>query len=236
MPSDGDSFLPRIQSVFYAVFDVEKGPKIIYQVPEGLVGVPPAGPVGNASIPASPLTSTPTSDVDGVTNSGNASEISLVRRRSLPSSQKRGTGPDRILFDFHEISKYIIPPSALCGRLVTCAARKYRIIGFPVQLRGDYKRIYFRYNLCFVFDRSADLSCYEPIVRKVSRVLLACEVRPRFSNRMAEFAKLNHVPGGIGLSIFSDYIIRRACYSRTAIRGFEFIFRNSHSHRSVQLD
>jgi nitrogen permease regulator 2-like protein len=213
MPSDGDSFLPRIQSVFYAVFDVEKGPKIIYQVPEGLIGVPPAGPVGNGSIPASPLTSTPTSGIDSVTNSRNAS---LVRRtsRSLPSSQKRGTGPDRILFDFHEISKYIIPGSALCGRLVTCAARKYRIIGFPVQLRGNYKRIYFRYNLCFVFERSADLSCYEPIVRKVSRVLLACEVRPCFSNQIT---KLNDVPGRIGLSIFSDHVLRRPRYSGAVI-------------------
>ena len=186
MPSDGDSFLPRIQSVFYAVFDVEKGPKIVYQVPEGLIGVssavPSAGPLGNGSVPPSPLPSTPTSDVDfHAASPRNTPEVSQVKRhasRSYSSPQKRMNGSIGILFNFHEISKYIIPPSALCGRLVICAARKYRIIGFPVKLRGNYKRIYFRYNLCFVFERSADLSCYEPIVRKVSRVLSACEVCP----------------------------------------------------------
>ncbi|ETW86069.1 hypothetical protein HETIRDRAFT_44321 [Heterobasidion irregulare TC 32-1] len=131
MAADGDSFLPRIQSIFYAVFDERQGPKIIYQVPEGLI----------------------------FSNPG--------LKRSLSSG--------RTLFNFDDISKYVIPPSALCGRLIICATRKYRIVGFPTQLKGKYKRNYFRFNLCFVFDRSADLSCYEPIVRKVSRVLAACE-------------------------------------------------------------
>jgi len=74
----------------------------------------------------------------------------------------------------------VIPPSALCGRLVTCAARGQRIIGLPVALRGAYERNYFRYNLCFVFARAADLSCYEPVVRKVCRVLTACEEESAF--------------------------------------------------------
>ncbi|KAF9483818.1 NPR2-domain-containing protein [Pholiota conissans] len=75
---------------------------------------------------------------------------------------------------------FVIPHPALCGRLVTCATRRHRIIGFPVELKGKYKRNYFRYNLCFVFDREADLSCYEPIVRKVSRVLKSCEEESAF--------------------------------------------------------
>ena len=176
MPTNVDSFLPRIQSVFYAIFDVEKGPMIRYQVPEGLVGVPP-GPLNNGPIPTPPTPSTPSSEPD-LKLSHRAEQPTVDRRtsRTFSSQQKRPLGSDRILFNFDEISKYIIPPSALCGRLVTCTARKSRIIGFPVKLRGDYKRIYFRYNLCFVFDRAANLSCYEPIVRKISRVLSACEV------------------------------------------------------------
>ena len=71
---------------------------------------------------------------------------------------------------------YVIPHRSLCGRLVNCSTRNHRILGFPVQLPGTYRRNYFRYNLCFVFERGADLSCYEPIVRKVSRVLKNCEV------------------------------------------------------------
>lgn len=81
------------------------------------------------------------------------------------------------LFHFDDISKYVMPQSHLCGRLVICATKSHRVIGFPVQILGPYERNYFRYNLCFVFERHADLSCYEPVVRKVSRVLKSCEVR-----------------------------------------------------------
>ncbi|GLB34858.1 putative nitrogen permease regulator 2 [Lyophyllum shimeji] len=146
-----DSFLPRIQSVFYSVFDVQQGPKIIYQVPEGLVGVPE-----NIVTPTSPLD------------------------YNRDSRSARSTSSSPVLFNFDDISKYVIPPSQLCGRLVTCSTKNHRVIGFPVELRGKYERNYFRYNLCFVFDRSADLSCYEPIVRKVTRVLSSCEKESGF--------------------------------------------------------
>lgn len=184
MPSDGDSFLPRIQSVFYAVFDLRQGPKIEYQVPEGLIAVSNSG--GNASSTSlssssSPAPGTPEVEESGRTSRGSSSSLrSPVERRSssrnLGSPVKRSSSSNRTLFNFDDISSYVIPRSALCGRLVICSTRKHRIIGFPVELRGDYERNYFRYNLCFVFERSADLSCYEPIVRKVSRVLTACEV------------------------------------------------------------
>ncbi|KAI4525029.1 nitrogen permease regulator 2 [Schizophyllum commune Loenen D] len=143
MPSEGDSFLPRIQSVFYAVFDVQKGPKIVYQVPEGLIA-----------------TSGPSNPALGAQRSGSS---------------------NRILFNFDDISKYVIPPSPLCGRLVTCATKHYRIVGHPVALEGaQYERNYLYYNVCFVFERSADVSCYEPIVRKVNRVLTSCEEESKY--------------------------------------------------------
>jgi hypothetical protein len=132
--------------VFYAVFDVQQGPKIISQVPEGLIAV------------SEPLV-TPTSPFD--------------YQRDRLTRPVSATTP---LFHFDDISKYVIPHSQLCGRLVTCATKNHRVIGFPVELHGVYMRNYFRYNLCFVFDSSADLSCYEPVVRKVSRVLTSCEV------------------------------------------------------------
>lgn len=180
MPSDGDSFLPRIQSVFYAVFDLRQGPKIVYQVPEGLIAVSNSGgAVGNNSLSSSssPAPSTPIVDAEGSTSRNSSSSLrSLPRERNQSSPQKRSSSSNRTLFNFDDISSYVIPRSALCGRLVICATRKHRIIGFPVELRGDYERNYFRYNLCFVFERTADLSCYEPIVRKVSRVLTTCEV------------------------------------------------------------
>lgn len=182
---DGDSFLPRIESVFYAVFDVQQGPKIVYQVPEGLIAVPaPSVPNGNSSVPPTPSSETPSpgpqSSNHGLTSRN--SSTSLISPtdfyrpgRHLPSPQHRSNSSQRTLFNFNDISMYVIPPSPLCGRLVTCSTQRHRIIGFPVELKGHYKRNYFIYNLCFVFDRGADLSCYEPVVRKVSRVLKSCE-------------------------------------------------------------
>ncbi|KAF7323074.1 hypothetical protein HMN09_00087500 [Mycena chlorophos] len=167
---EGHSFLPRIQSVFYSVFDTSFGPKIVYQVPEGLIHAPTAA---TAPAPASVPTESPTIP------SRNSSASLISPTRNIHSPQKRP--PDATLFNFDEISKYVIPQSQLCGRLVTCSTKHHRIIGFPVQLSGPkYQRNYLRYNLCFVFERGADLSCYEPIVRKVSRVLTACEEESEF--------------------------------------------------------
>ncbi|GJE90893.1 NPR2-domain-containing protein [Phanerochaete sordida] len=192
MAESSPSFLPRIESVFYAVFDEHQGPKIVHQVPEGLIAGQHSNFANVFSVPGSLFTTSPTSSTPGPFPSEQsiarvaASVLSspvlsrLGERPLFPSPQKRGTAAGRILFNFDDVSKYIIPPSALCGRLVKFATRSHRIIGFPVELKGRYRRNYFRYNLCFVFDRNADLSCYEPVVRKVSRVLTSCEEESAF--------------------------------------------------------
>ena len=185
-----DSFLPRIQSVFYAIFDVRQGSKIVYQVPEGLIGVPSAGLASavngnsNSSLPSTPSSDTHTPPLsslavgNGLTSRNSSTSLAspLDYRQEGRRSTSHSNCSQHTLFHFNDISMYVIPPPALCGRLVSCTTRRHRIIGFPVELKGKYERNYFRYNLCFVFEREADLSCYEPIVRKVSRVLKACEV------------------------------------------------------------
>lgn len=45
-----------------------------------------------------------------------------------------------------------------------------------------YNRNAFIFNLCFVFDRDAELSAFEPVVRKTGRTLRMLEVG-RFSRR-----------------------------------------------------
>ncbi|KAF9265481.1 NPR2-domain-containing protein [Marasmius fiardii PR-910] len=181
MATNEDSFLPRIRSVFYAGFDVVTGPKIIYQVPEGLIASPhhdsSATPFSNPSSPNLVGGQLPPTSSHGI--------VSPVEYRSSsrlfysPSKRNQYT-----LFNFEEISKFVIPPPALCGRLVICSTRRHRIIGFPVLLEGEKYhqnyRNFFRFNLCFVFERVADLSCYEPIVRKISRVLTSCEEESGF--------------------------------------------------------
>ena len=216
MPDHGDSFLPRIQSVFYAVFDIYQGPKIVYQVPEGLIAVSNTGPSnanGNPSVPPTPSSDTspvvPYSSSDGLPSRNSSASLASPtdfyssRSRRLPSPHKRSNSTQRTLFKFVDISMFVIPSPELCGRLVTCTTQKHRIIGLPVELLGSgkYERNYFRFNLCFVFDRDADLSCYEPVVRKVSRVLESCEVRIITTLFIMAFSKYRI--GGIWFFIFA---------------------------------
>lgn len=193
MTSDTSSFLPRILSVFYAVFHDVGGTDIVYQVPEGLIATSQATS-SMTGTSASPGFRSLSSDASlGKARSGSPGEAGPSRassssrnsllaysRETISSYNKRSSSSQRYLFKFEDISRYVIPHSALCGRLVTCATRRHRVIGFPVELFNSkrYTRNFFRYNVCFVFERTADLSCYEPIVRKIGRVLTACEVRP----------------------------------------------------------
>ena len=192
-----------ISSVFFAVLHLEDGPKIVYQVPEGLITTPPRPPPR----PSTPQTSSDLSiSVPSPPNSTNntpASTVSPTRPPPCPSTSKAqasssttgqsqsqslstttttnttagGSGGPAPLFEFELISQFAIPQAELCGRLMICTTRKHRIVGFPVILKGEhYERGMFQYNLCFVFQRDLDVSPYEPVVRKVARVLTVCEV------------------------------------------------------------
>jgi hypothetical protein len=113
--------------------------------------------------------------------------------------------PPTCLIDFPAISEYIIPRQSLTHRLVTCTTDRHKILGFPCVVRNaEYDRNEFRWNLCFVFNRSGgrdleagmlnretddemrkrpnqgevDLSAFESVVRKCGRILRGCEVSP----------------------------------------------------------
>ncbi|TBU49096.1 NPR2-domain-containing protein [Dichomitus squalens] len=204
MSSNGASFLPRLESVFYAVFDVEQGPKIVSQVPEALIATSPSssGHASGTSIntlpSASPADSTPSlTEYDAPSRAPSVLSSPITQRlemRSLLSPHKSESVANRSLFHFDDISKYVIPPKALCGRLVICATKAHRILGFPVRLDDEsYPRNYFLYNVCFVFERTADLSCYEPVARKVSRVLTACEKESGFLSSARSAAPIHAI-------------------------------------------
>lgn len=173
MAADGNSFLPRLRSVFYARFDEKRGTEIAYQVPEGLI-TSCGGPFSGATSPVLSGSSRASSRIAFLPPERPESRVKASPLKSTLSSACR------TLFNFEDVSKYIIAQSPLCGRLVTCTAGNYKVLGYPVELMGKYQRNYFRFNICFVFDASADLSCYEPIVRKVNRVLTACEEESSF--------------------------------------------------------
>jgi len=188
-----DLFLPPpdmpISSVFFAVLHLIEGPKIMYQVPEGLITTPPRSFVSpsssdlSTSVPSPPpinSNNTPTSTVSPtrppLCHSTSKAQASSTVPSQLSSTSTAGGGPAP-LFEFELISQFTIPQAELCGRLMICTTRKHRIVGFPVILKGPhYERGMFQYNLCFVFQRDLDVSPYEPVVRKVARVLTVCEV------------------------------------------------------------
>lgn len=189
-----NTFLPRIVSVFYAIFHEKHGHQIVYQVPEGLIAT---GGSAQAPAPRQSTPNTPSSPAFSDTqlaelteNSRSRSpatspEPSFVASSTRSSPQKQPTpsylATSASLFDFPSISTYVLPPPELCGRLLTISVRNHAVLGFPVRVEGHgtYKRTFFQYNVCFVFDgaRSAELAPYEAVVRKVGRVLASCEVR-----------------------------------------------------------
>ncbi|KIJ26415.1 hypothetical protein M422DRAFT_785263 [Sphaerobolus stellatus SS14] len=224
MRDNDDSFLPQIESVFYATFHETRGTIIQYQVPEGLIAQSTLAASHGSSQPQIARTSTSNSSLRGENihtiasspptlittevprkspspihrlSSGSTSTLessapsSPVSYRSRPPhastspfksnrpiNHPSSTAP---ILNFADISRFVIPHQGMCGRLVICSTQKHRVIGFPVCLEGPkYPRVHFRYNLCFVFERTADLSCYEPVVRKIARVLMACEEESSF--------------------------------------------------------
>ncbi len=60
--------------------------------------------------------------------------------------------------------------------------RTYKILGFPTLIEdaAKYQRNNFIFNLCFVFEGSADVRAYEPVVRKCGRVLRGLEETQSF--------------------------------------------------------
>lgn len=222
-----ESFLPRIQSIFYAVFDHVKGPHIVYQVPEDTITTnhhpytpsaalsPTINPTSR-SPSGSPFTSPPSHPLTILPETNNTpSPAHLPLSQPLPlhvasrSSSQSRTAPNVGMLDFDSISEYVIPKNELCGRLVHCNTPRHRILGFPVALQDNsYKRGWFRYNLCFVFDREADLSCYEPIVRKCGRVLMACEVS--FETDRSHWTKYSSTTARIKLSLKQHDILEDA--------------------------
>jgi nitrogen permease regulator 2-like protein len=179
-----------ISSVFFAVLHLIEGPKIVCQVPEGLITAPPRSfvsptssdlstnalspPPSNTNNTLTSISSPPRPPLGRSSSKAQASSTTISSQLSATSTA--GGGPAS-LFEFELISQFTIPQAELCGRLMICTTRKHRIVGFPVILKGThYEREMFQYNVCFVFQRDLDVSPYEPVVRKVARVLTACEV------------------------------------------------------------
>jgi hypothetical protein len=99
---------------------------------------------------------------------------------------------------------------------------------------GKYQRNYFRFNGCFDFDAEADLSCYEPILRKVNRVLTVCEVSFHLSSLPHKYT-LN-CEGSVVVPVVPRNVFQYLCHLGAAIRRLELLFRDVYPNRQFQLD
>jgi len=121
-------------------------------------------------------------------SNGNTTSLSPNR----PGNSGTATIPAAGLFEWQLVSQFVIPPPEMCGRLTISTTKKHRIVGFPVYIRDldKYERGTFQFNVCFVFSKDMDyrkesgISCYEPVVRKLARILTACEVYSPFYIRL----------------------------------------------------
>ncbi|KAJ3173935.1 Nitrogen permease regulator 2 [Geranomyces variabilis] len=113
---------------------------------------------------------------------------SLQNQQQLPASATAGSPaaaaaspPRPTSLDFDSISEYIIPKPALSNRLVTISTPQYKILSHPVTITSQkYERNALLFNLCFVFEKNAQTTVYEQVVRKLARVLRSLEVQTAF--------------------------------------------------------
>ncbi|KAG0268489.1 Nitrogen permease regulator 2 [Actinomortierella ambigua] len=97
------------------------------------------------------------------------------------------------LVEFDTISEFLIPKVELCSNLVTISTPSCKVLGFPINLEHKkFQRNALMFNLAFVFDKDADLSSYEPVVRKMARVLKALEKECEFLSRQTRQAMMDN--------------------------------------------
>ncbi|GAA6026777.1 hypothetical protein JCM8097_005853 [Rhodosporidiobolus ruineniae] len=173
---ESGSYTPRLVACFYAIFDPIVGPRVVHQIPEGSVATAlstfPSRNETPSDSPASTLS--PPASSNGRGGGGGAE----------PPGVEAVVRSNPVLFEFASIIDFVIPKPELCGHLITKATRTCKILGLPIRIvdeekyhggRSVYNRNAFIFNVCFVFDRDAELSVFEPVVRKTSRTLRAME-------------------------------------------------------------
>ncbi|KAK4053119.1 Nitrogen permease regulator 2 [Microbotryomycetes sp. JL201] len=187
-------YVPYLVALLYCVFDPVAGPTVVSQVPEGSVATrlstfPAAAATASAagaSGPSSLATRAASSSPARFSSTANSHVLDTNKTTDAisKSAQHVELNSTQVLFDFSSILDFVIPKPELCGHLITKATRTSKILGFPVRIVDEekyhkgkevYNRNTFTFNVCFVFERDAELSAFEPIVRKLGRTLRQVE-------------------------------------------------------------
>lgn len=181
-----------LKQVFYAVFDPRVGPKIISQVPHVIATALSTFPPSEAAAPPASdpaaATAAPTglfrsTSEHGLNSTKVLFEFSSILDFVIPKPELCGhlitkaTRSAKILGFPIRYARFRQDPASantnLCGKSgnsIVNEAKYHK--GMDLYNRND-----FVFNVCFVFEREAELSGFEPIVRKVGRTLRDMEVR-----------------------------------------------------------
>lgn len=123
------------------------------------------------------------------------------------------TGP-KITFQFPEdyiskekfdyVHRFIITKPELKDRLITVNALGHKVVGCPVCIDNrKYDRNALIFNLCFVFDQSAETTSIEPVVKKLASYCTQFELESGFLFNEKSKGELPHLLEEILISLNS---------------------------------
>ncbi|KAI1934230.1 Nitrogen permease regulator 2 [Ophidiomyces ophidiicola] len=85
------------------------------------------------------------------------------------------------LFNFSDVSFFVIPRQELCGNLIHVCTNGYRILGSPVCIKSDrYDRNEFIFNFCVVLTEEHEWGTFRPVVQKLADLMSELEEQSAF--------------------------------------------------------
>ncbi|EER29257.1 Nitrogen permease regulator 2 [Coccidioides posadasii str. Silveira] len=96
------------------------------------------------------------------------------------------------LFNFSDISFFVIPRQELCGNLIQVCTNGHRVLGFPVCIKSpSYDRNEFIFNFCVVLAEEDEWGSFKSVVQKLADLM--CELEEQ-----SGFLSKDPSPGGEG--------------------------------------
>lgn len=101
---------------------------------------------------------------------------SIIHQYPPKSVIEPNSASEQVLFNYSDISSYIIPPYDVCNQPLAICTGNYRILGYPVSLEdAKYARNRYTFNVCFVLDEDVYTTSWDPVVQKTANFFGAIE-------------------------------------------------------------
>lgn len=107
--------------------------------------------------------------------------------------------------EFDMMSDYIVTDEDLCHRFVHLSALEKVFVGFPVRMESKkYHRNFLLFNLGLVLDQGADASKYEPLIRKLARIIKVLELESEFIFHQGKKQRLKSIVQAMFLKLTTE--------------------------------